>query len=166
MVARAGANLRHIAPTHPAARRCGSLTLPHRRSAPRKPAGRQKRHRRTSPPQRRRTNAAEIGVGVAERIGGYAPPRPAPLAAAGVRGERKARANAGGDTREAAYTLDLRLVEQPKREYLGGLQKCSKNAVVHFLAFLDSICNSLSERSAPPGTRTRNQLIKSQLLYH
>jgi hypothetical protein len=53
MVARAGANLRHIAPTHPAARRCGSLTLPHRRSAPRKPAGRQKR-RGTSPPQRRR----------------------------------------------------------------------------------------------------------------
>jgi hypothetical protein len=34
MVARAGAILRHIAPTHPAARRCGSLTLPHRRSAP------------------------------------------------------------------------------------------------------------------------------------
>jgi hypothetical protein len=96
MVARVGANLRHIAPTHPAARRCGSLTLPHRRSAPRKPASRQKRQRRTSPPQRRRTNAAGIGVGVAERIGGYAPPRPAPLAAAGVRGERKARANAGG----------------------------------------------------------------------
>ena len=43
MVARAGAILRHIAPTHPAARRCGSLKLPHRRSAPRKPAGRQKR---------------------------------------------------------------------------------------------------------------------------
>ena len=96
MVARAGANLRHIAPTHPAARRCGSLTLPHRRSAPRKPAGRQKRHRRTSPPQRRRTNAAGIGVGVVKRIGGYAPPRPAPLAAAGVRGETKARADAEG----------------------------------------------------------------------
>ena len=35
-------------------------------------------------------------MGVAERIGGYAPPRPAPLAAAGVRGETKARADAGG----------------------------------------------------------------------
>ena len=34
MVARVGAKLLHIAPTHPAARRCGSLTLPHRRSAP------------------------------------------------------------------------------------------------------------------------------------
>ena len=34
LVARVGANLLHIAPTHPAARRCGSLTLPHRRSAP------------------------------------------------------------------------------------------------------------------------------------
>ena len=43
MVARVGAKLLHIAPTHPAARRCGSLKLPHRRSAPRKPAGRQKR---------------------------------------------------------------------------------------------------------------------------
>ena len=95
MVARAGAKLRHIAPTHPAARRCGSLTLPHRRSAPRKPAGRQKR-RGTSPPKRRRTNAAGIGLGVVERIGGYAPPRPAPLAAAGVRGETKARADSGG----------------------------------------------------------------------
>ena len=100
MVARAGANLRHIAPTHPAARRCGSLKLPHRRSAPRKPASRQKRHRRTSLPQRRRTNAAGIGVGVVERIGGYAPPRPAPLAAAGVRGgEAKARADEGGQRR-------------------------------------------------------------------
>ena len=36
MVARVGAKLLHIAPTHPAARRCGSLTLPHRRSAPHK----------------------------------------------------------------------------------------------------------------------------------
>ena len=34
MVARVGEKLLHIAPTHPAARRCGSLTLPHRRSAP------------------------------------------------------------------------------------------------------------------------------------
>ena len=96
MVARAGANLRHIAPTHPAARRCGSLKLPHRRSAPRKQAGRQKRHRGTSPPHRRRDNAAGIGVGVVERIGDYAPPRPAPLAAAGVRGETKARADSEG----------------------------------------------------------------------
>ena len=39
MVARVGAKLLHIAPTHPAARRCGSLKLPHRRSAPRKQAG-------------------------------------------------------------------------------------------------------------------------------
>jgi hypothetical protein len=31
-----------LPPPTPAARRCGSLTLPHRRSAPRKPAGRQK----------------------------------------------------------------------------------------------------------------------------
>ena len=44
MVARAGAILRHIDPIHPAVRRCGSLTLPQRRSAPRKPAGRQKWH--------------------------------------------------------------------------------------------------------------------------
>ncbi len=54
MVARVGAKLLHIAPTHPAARRCGSLKLPHRRSAPRKPAGSRsgamrRRHRRTSP---------------------------------------------------------------------------------------------------------------------
>jgi hypothetical protein len=67
MVARAGANLRHIAPTHPAARRCGSLTLPHRRSAPRKPAGRQKRrcapvdieeprHRSAAEPTRQRAS--------------------------------------------------------------------------------------------------------------
>ncbi len=34
LVARVGEKLLHIAPTHPAARRCGSLTLPHRRSAP------------------------------------------------------------------------------------------------------------------------------------
>ena len=34
MVARVGEKLLHIAPAHPAARRCGSLTLPHRRSAP------------------------------------------------------------------------------------------------------------------------------------
>ena len=34
MVARVGAKLLHIAPTHRAERRCGSLTLPHRRSAP------------------------------------------------------------------------------------------------------------------------------------
>jgi hypothetical protein len=31
-VARVGAKPLHIAPTRPAARRCGSLTLPHRRS--------------------------------------------------------------------------------------------------------------------------------------
>ena len=89
MVARVGANLLHIAPTHPAARRCGSLTLPHRRSAPRKPASRQKRHRRTSPPQRRRTNAAGTSQGSIERIGALRPlaPHRSPRQAFGGRQE-------------------------------------------------------------------------------
>ena len=52
MVARAGANLRHIAPTHPAARRCGSLKLPHRRSAP--------------PQTSRQAEAALCAVGIEE----------------------------------------------------------------------------------------------------
>ena len=56
MVARAGAKLRHVAPTHPAARRCGSLNAP--ASPPSPPqtsrqaeaALRAGRHRRTSRP--------------------------------------------------------------------------------------------------------------------
>ena len=96
MVARAGANLRHIAPTHPAARRCGSLKLPHRRSAPRKPAGRQKR-RGASPPKRRRTNAARISQGSIERIGGCAPPAPRTARRGRRSGGRRFFGGAGGN---------------------------------------------------------------------
>jgi hypothetical protein len=45
MVARVGEKLLHIAPTHPAARRCGSLMLPHRRSAPHEKSAAKKRFR-------------------------------------------------------------------------------------------------------------------------
>ena len=48
----------------------------------------------------------------------------------------------------------------------GPPEKCNASATHENRLLFHFLRKTLSERSAPPGTRTRNQLIKSQLLYH
>ena len=48
----------------------------------------------------------------------------------------------------------------------GPPEKCNAIATHENRLFFHFLRKTLSERGAPPGTRTRNQLIKSQLLYH